>query len=191
MLMYLILGTQFRSYTQPLIILGTVPFAFIGAMVGLLISGDKFGIVTLFGVVALAGIVVNDAIVLISFINDARRAGGDVATLDNPWGQVFTVDQIQTALAERPAQVVAIVHGETSTGACQPIEGLADVVHAQGGVLIVDTVASLGGVPFKVDELGVDVCYTGSQKCLSCPPGLAPITLISLFDIKLDCLTFF
>ena len=77
MLMFLILGTQFRSYIQPLIILGTIPFAFIGAMIGMLICGDKFGIVTLFGVVALAGIVVNDAIVLISFINNARRAGMD------------------------------------------------------------------------------------------------------------------
>ena len=76
-LIYLILGTQFRSYLQPLTILCTVPFAFIGAMVGLLVAGDKFGIVTLFGVVALAGIVVNDAIVMISFINNARRAGRD------------------------------------------------------------------------------------------------------------------
>ncbi|MFC1960379.1 pyridoxal-phosphate-dependent aminotransferase family protein [Chloroflexota bacterium] len=116
----------------------------------------------------------------------ARRADGAVATLDNPWGQLFSVEEIQAALAERPAKVVAIVHGETSTGACQPIEGIADVVHAQGGVLIVDTVASLGGVPFKVDELGVDVCYTGSQKCLSCPPGLAPITFSPLAMQKIE-----
>ncbi|MFH1845367.1 MAG: efflux RND transporter permease subunit [bacterium] len=77
MLIFLILGTQFRSYIQPMVILCTVPFSFIGAMIGLLVSGDKFGIVTLFGVVALAGIVVNDAIVLISFINNARRDGMD------------------------------------------------------------------------------------------------------------------
>jgi multidrug efflux pump len=76
-LIYLILGTQFRSYIQPLVILTTVPFAFIGAMVGLLVAGDKFSLVTLFGVVALAGIVVNDSIVLISFMNNARRAGAD------------------------------------------------------------------------------------------------------------------
>ena len=76
-LIYLILGTQFRSYIQPLVILTTVPFAFIGAMVGLIVAGDKFSIVTLFGVVALAGIVVNDSIVLISFMNNARRAGID------------------------------------------------------------------------------------------------------------------
>jgi len=76
-LIYLILGTQFRSYIQPLVILTTVPFGFIGAMIGLLVTGNKFGIVTLFGVVALAGIVVNDSIVMISFINNARRAGRD------------------------------------------------------------------------------------------------------------------
>jgi multidrug efflux pump subunit AcrB len=76
-LIYLILGTQFRSYIQPLVILSTVPFAFIGAMVGLIVAGDKFSIVTLFGVVALAGIVVNDSIVLITFMNNARRAGID------------------------------------------------------------------------------------------------------------------
>lgn len=76
-LIYLILGTQFRSYIQPLVILGTVPLAFIGAMVGLLVNGDKFSIITLFGVVALAGIVVNDSIVMIAFINNARRQGMD------------------------------------------------------------------------------------------------------------------
>lgn len=76
-LIYLILGTQFRSYIQPLIILATVPFGFIGAMVGLIVAGDKFSMLTLFGVVALAGIVVNDSIVLIAFMNNARRSGVD------------------------------------------------------------------------------------------------------------------
>lgn len=76
-LIYLILGTQFRSYIQPAVIIGTVPLAFIGAMVGLLINGDKFSIVTLFGIVALAGIVVNDSIVMIAFINNARLRGED------------------------------------------------------------------------------------------------------------------
>jgi alanine-glyoxylate transaminase/serine-glyoxylate transaminase/serine-pyruvate transaminase len=72
--------------------------------------------------------------------------------------------------------VVAIVHAETSTGALQPLEAIAKVVHKQGGLLIVDAVTSLGGVPLKVDEWDLDVCYSGSQKCLSCPPGLGPIT---------------
>jgi multidrug efflux pump subunit AcrB len=74
-IMYILLGAQFKSFTQPLIILFTVPFAFIGAMLGLLINGTPFGIVTLFGMVALAGIVVNDSIVLVDFINMRRRAG--------------------------------------------------------------------------------------------------------------------
>lgn len=107
----------------------------------------------------------------------ARRYGGEVSVLERPWGEVFTVEEIGAALARRPAQVVALVHGETSTGAMQPLDGIADAVHAHGGVLIVDTVASLAGVPLAVDALGIDVCYSGAQKCLSCPPGVSPITL--------------
>lgn len=107
----------------------------------------------------------------------ARRCGGDVRTITRPWGEVFSVDEIRAALAEHPARVVALVHGETSTGAAQPMEGIAAAVHDCGGILIVDTVASLGGIPFAVDALDIDVCYTGSQKCLSAPPGLGPITL--------------
>ncbi len=107
----------------------------------------------------------------------ARRYGGDVAVITRPWGEVFTAEEVRAALAARPAQVVAIVHGETSTGAAQPIPAIAEVVHAAGALLIVDTVASLGGMPFSVDDSGADVCYTGSQKCLSAPPGLGPITL--------------
>ena len=107
----------------------------------------------------------------------ARRYGGEVEVITRPWGEVFDPADVQAALDRRPARVVAIVHGETSSGAEQPIDAIAKVVHAQDGVLIVDTVASLGGVPFGVDATGVDVCYTGSQKCLGCPPGLGPITL--------------
>ena len=106
----------------------------------------------------------------------ARRYGGDVVTISKPWGQVFTPAEIQAALDERPAAVVALVHGETSTGAAQPLDGIPEIVHAQGGLLIVDTVASLGGAPVTVDATGIDVCYSGSQKCLSAPPGLGPIT---------------
>jgi alanine-glyoxylate transaminase/serine-glyoxylate transaminase/serine-pyruvate transaminase len=107
----------------------------------------------------------------------ARRYGGEVETITRPWGEVFTPTEVNEALDARPAKVVAIVHGETSAGTQQPLEEIARIVHAHGGVLIVDTVASLGGVPVRVDEIGIDVCYSGSQKCLSCPPGLGPITL--------------
>ncbi len=107
----------------------------------------------------------------------AQRYGGEVETISRPWGEVFTPEEVKTALDERPAKVVAIVHAETSTGALQPLDAIAEVVHAQGAVLIVDAVTSLGGLPVRVDEVGIDVCYSGAQKCLSCPPGPSPITL--------------
>ena len=110
-------------------------------------------------------------------VDMAGRYGGEVSTIEKPWGEVFDVTEIEQALQAKPAKVVAIVQAETSTGARQPMEGIADVIHAQGGVLITDAVTSLGGISVKVDELGIDVCYSGSQKCLSCPPGVSPLTL--------------
>lgn len=107
----------------------------------------------------------------------ARRLGADLQTITRPWGEVFTPDEVRAALEERPARLVAIVHAETSTGARQPLEALAEIVHAQGGLLVVDAVTSLAGIPVRVDEWGIDVCYSGSQKCLSVPPGLGPITV--------------
>jgi alanine-glyoxylate transaminase/serine-glyoxylate transaminase/serine-pyruvate transaminase len=116
----------------------------------------------------------------------ARRYGGAVETITRPWGETFSLDEIGAALEQRPAKVVAIVHAETSSGALQPLEGLADMVHAQDGVLIVDAVTSLGGVPLKVDEWDIDVCYSGSQKCLSAPPGISPITFSPRAQAKLE-----
>ena len=107
----------------------------------------------------------------------ARRYGGEVRTIERPWGETFTPGEVEQALRGHPSKVVALVHAETSTGAEQPLEEIAKIVHAQGGLLIVDAVTSLGGLPVRVDEIGIDVCYSGSQKCLSCPPGLGPITL--------------
>jgi alanine-glyoxylate transaminase/serine-glyoxylate transaminase/serine-pyruvate transaminase len=107
----------------------------------------------------------------------ASRTGGDLRRLDVPWGEAFSAAQIDAELRAHPAKVVAIVHGETSTGVLQPLAEIAEVVHRHGALLLVDSVASLGGVPLSVDALGIDICYTGSQKCLSCPPGLAPITV--------------
>jgi alanine-glyoxylate transaminase/serine-glyoxylate transaminase/serine-pyruvate transaminase len=107
----------------------------------------------------------------------ARRYGGDVETISRPWGEVFTTEEVKAALEKRPAKVVMIVHAETSTGAEQPLADIVKLVHDQGGVIVVDAVTSLGGVPIKVDELDIDVCYSGAQKCLSCPPGISPITL--------------
>lgn len=107
----------------------------------------------------------------------AGRYGGDVQTITRPWGEVFTPEEVREALEARPAKVVAIVHAETSTGVLQPLDDIAKIVHEQGGILVVDAVTSLGAVPVRVDEVGIDVAYSGSQKCLGCPPGLAPVTL--------------
>ena len=106
----------------------------------------------------------------------ARRYGGSVQTISRPWGEVFTAEEVDTALQMHPAKVVAIVHAETSTGALQPLEDIVRVVHGHGAYLIVDAVTSLGGIPVSVDLRQIDVCYSGAQKCLSCPPGVSPIT---------------
>lgn len=107
----------------------------------------------------------------------ASRVTSDVRRVDAAWGQPIRPEQVEEALGSRPAKVVAIVHGETSTGVCQPLAEIAQIVHRYGGLLLVDAVASLAGVNLPVDELGIDICYTGSQKCLGVPPGLAPITV--------------
>ena len=106
-----------------------------------------------------------------------ERCGATVHTLEATWGEVFTLEQIAAALDRHPcAKLLGIVHAETSTGAHQPLAGVADLVHARGALLAVDTVTSLGGHDVRVDEWGIDACYSGTQKCLSCPPGLAPVT---------------
>src|SRR6185369_13967922 len=106
------------------------------------------------------------------------RCGGRLVKLEVPWGQVFPKERIEEALAkEGKVKAVAVVHAETSTGAQQPLEGLSSLCHDKGALLVVDTVTSLGGLPVEVDRNGIDVCYSGTQKCLSCPPGLAPLTL--------------
>lgn len=106
----------------------------------------------------------------------ARRAGAEVETLERPFGEVFTTDEIAAAVARFQPKVVGIVHAETSTGALQPIEEISQVVHAAGGLLLMDCVTSLGGLPVEIDQWQVDAAYSGTQKCLSCPPGLAPVT---------------
>ena len=106
-----------------------------------------------------------------------ERCGATVHAVEAAWGDVFTLEQIAAALEQHPkAKLLGIVHAETSTGAHQSLAGIADLVHAKGALLVVDTVTSLGGHDVRVDEWGIDACYSGTQKCLSCPPGLAPVT---------------
>lgn len=105
----------------------------------------------------------------------AERAGAEVIRIERPWGEVFTPGDLKEALAKKP-KVVGIVMAETSTGAWQPIEEISHIVHEAGAMLLVDTVTALGGVPVEVDRWQIDAVYSGSQKCLSCPPGLAPVS---------------
>jgi alanine-glyoxylate transaminase/serine-glyoxylate transaminase/serine-pyruvate transaminase len=106
----------------------------------------------------------------------AERAGAKVTKIERPWGEVFTADEIKNAVAATKPKVVGIVMAETSTGASQPIEEISKVVHDGGAMLLVDTVTSLGGMPVEVDAWNIDAVYSGTQKCLSCPPGLAPVS---------------
>jgi alanine-glyoxylate transaminase / serine-glyoxylate transaminase / serine-pyruvate transaminase len=107
----------------------------------------------------------------------AGRAGAQVTVLERPWGEVFDLNQIREALQKVRPKVLGIVHAETSTGAWQPIEELGKLCHEFDTLLLVDTVTSLGCVPLKVDEWELDAVYSCSQKGLSCPPGLSPVTL--------------
>jgi alanine-glyoxylate transaminase/serine-glyoxylate transaminase/serine-pyruvate transaminase len=107
----------------------------------------------------------------------ASRYGGIVNRLEKPWGEVITPEEVEKALQKRPAKIVAVVHAETSTGALTPLEDMGRVVHKHGALLLVDCVTSLGGVPVKIDEWDVDIAYSATQKCLSCPPGLGPLTV--------------
>lgn len=106
-----------------------------------------------------------------------ERAHVDLHVVTAPWGQPIDLDELESKLSKLPkVHLVSVVHGETSTGVRQDIEAFSKVVKKYGALLLVDTVASLGGVEFRTDDWQVDCAYTGSQKCLSAPPGLSPIT---------------
>jgi len=111
-------------------------------------------------------------------VDVAERCGAVVHPVDAPWGEIIEAEAIRDALADHPAtKVVGIVHAETSTGAHQPLEEISRLVHGAGSLLLVDAVTSLGGVELDVDGWAIDACYSGTQKCLSCPPGLSPVTI--------------
>jgi alanine-glyoxylate transaminase/serine-glyoxylate transaminase/serine-pyruvate transaminase len=106
----------------------------------------------------------------------AERCGAQVITVEGEWGRIIEPESVEDALKGSGAKLVAIVHAETSTGVKQPIEEISRIVKNYDALLLVDAVTSLGGVEVKVDEWGIDACYSGTQKCLSCPPGLSPVT---------------
>ena len=108
----------------------------------------------------------------------ARRCDAEVVLVEAEWGRIIEPEQVEQALKANPgAKLVAIVHGETSTGILQPLEEISRIVHAHDALLLVDAVTSLAGCDLRIDDWGVDVCLSGTQKCLSAPPGMAPLTL--------------
>jgi alanine-glyoxylate transaminase/serine-glyoxylate transaminase/serine-pyruvate transaminase len=102
------------------------------------------------------------------------RAGAEVVRVEAEWGRAIEPERLLAALPG--AAAMCVVHGETSTGVCQPLDGLGDGCRDADALLLVDCVTSLAGQPVLIDEWGVDAAFSGSQKCLNCPPGLAPFT---------------
>lgn len=108
----------------------------------------------------------------------ARRLGADVMSLSVPFGDICTLDQLRDALdTNSHIKLVAVVKAETSTGVLQPLDGWADIIHSREALFLVDAVTALGGLPVDVDSMGFDIVFSGTQKCLAAPPGLAPMTV--------------
>jgi alanine-glyoxylate transaminase/serine-glyoxylate transaminase/serine-pyruvate transaminase len=107
----------------------------------------------------------------------AGRCGAVVETIEAPWGTAFDQQAVIDAINRVKPKAVAIVHAETSTGVHQPVDQIGAAARAAGALFLLDCVTSLGGLPVEIDAWGVDAAYSGTQKCLSCPPGLSPVTL--------------
>lgn len=123
-------------------------------------------------------IVVRNGVFGARIADTVSRFGGEVIPIDLEWGTVVTPEQIRKAFSRNKCQALFLVHAETSTGAHQQhMREIGEIVHQNGALFLVDAVTSLGGTEVKIDEWGIDAAYSGTQKCLSVPPGLSPITL--------------
>jgi alanine-glyoxylate transaminase/serine-glyoxylate transaminase/serine-pyruvate transaminase len=109
-------------------------------------------------------------------VDVASRCGAVVEKIEAPWGTVFDQNDVITAIEQHKPKVVAIVHAETSTGVHQPVDKIGAAARAHNALFVLDCVTSLGGAPVEIDAWNVDAAYSGTQKCLSCPPGLSPVT---------------
>ena len=108
---------------------------------------------------------------------NVERCGGTAIMIQDSWGEPVCVDKVNAALQQhRDASVLAFVHAETSTGVRSDVQALCQLAEEHGALSIVDTVTSLGGIELLVDEWGADAVYSGTQKCLSCVPGISPVT---------------
>jgi alanine-glyoxylate transaminase / serine-glyoxylate transaminase / serine-pyruvate transaminase len=119
-------------------------------------------------------------------VDMASRYGADVRTLEKPWGEVFDLEEIASALETHRPRILCLVHAETSTGARQPMNGVGKMCREFDCLLLLDTVTSLGGVPVFLDHWHVDIAYSGSQKCLSCPAGISALTFGNRAAAKLN-----
>jgi alanine-glyoxylate transaminase/serine-glyoxylate transaminase/serine-pyruvate transaminase len=124
----------------------------------------------------------DDAIICVNGVFGNRmadiveRCGAKLHRVDVPWGEPITPEVVAEALNKCQPKLVAVVHAETSTGARTPLEAIGKLVHQAGALFVVDAVTSLAGIDVRVDDWGIDAIYSGTQKCLSGPPGLAPIS---------------
>jgi alanine-glyoxylate transaminase/serine-glyoxylate transaminase/serine-pyruvate transaminase len=117
----------------------------------------------------------------------ASRLGAEVDALEFTWGTPVVVDDVAKKLKEKTYRIVAVVHAETSTGVCNPVEEIgALLMKGSDAIYLVDTVTSLGGIEVRMDDWGIDALYSGTQKCLSCPPGLAPLSCSEKAMAKLN-----
>jgi alanine-glyoxylate transaminase / serine-glyoxylate transaminase / serine-pyruvate transaminase len=119
-------------------------------------------------------------------VDMAGRYGADVRNITKPWGQVFSLAELRAAMEIHRPAILALVHAETSTGARQPLEGVGNLCREFGCLLLLDTVTSLGGVPIFLDQWGVDLAYSCSQKGLGCSPGASPFTMSDRAIAKLQ-----
>lgn len=110
-------------------------------------------------------------------VDMAGRYDADVRSISKPWGQVFSLDELKAAMSEHRPAILCLVHAETSTGARQPLEGVGELCREYNCLLLTDNVTSLGGVPIHLDDWGVDLAYSCSQKGLGCAPGASPFTM--------------
>ena len=119
-------------------------------------------------------------------VDMCNRYGADVEVLEVPWGEALSFESIEEAIIRHRPVLFALVHAETSTGVCQPLDGIGALCREHDCLLVLDTVTSLGAVPLKLDEAQVDLAYSCSQKGLSCPPGLGPFTMGPRAEAKIE-----
>ena len=121
-----------------------------------------------------------------------QRYGARVTRLDVEWGRACDPQQVRDSLTREGADVVCIVHAETSTGVLNPIEMVTRAAHERGALVLVDAVTSLGGHPLELEKWGIDACYSCTQKCIGAPSGLAPVAFApSALDRRVKCRSFY